>query len=361
MLLLMFVTTGCCGKPDRDSALKEQIGAMLVVGFRGTELSPDSHIVSDIRDLHIGGVILFDYDVPSCEFDRNIVSPAQLKRLIGDLKSLAGSPLIVSIDQEGGMVDRLKPRYGFPQTISARKLGAMNNRDSTERYAALTAATLEEAGININFAPCVDLDVNPQCPIIGLKERSFSADAAVVTDNARWWLEKQQALGVVGCLKHFPGHGSSAGDTHVGAADVTDTWSEAELAPYKALIEAGCVHMVMTSHIYHANLDPDYPATMSRAILTGILREKLGFDGVIITDDLAMGALVDNYSLDQILEKAIGAGADLLCLSNNGNSYDPEIARKAVDIIFGLVKSGKIERGRIEASYVRIQRLKERF
>jgi len=358
ILLLSLFFISCHGQSENDSILKKQIGQMLIVGFRGSELSPDNHIVSDIQQLNIGGVILFDYDGPSKSYNRNIVSVKQLKKLNQDLQNLTNEKLIISIDQEGGLVNRLKPKYGFPASISAEKLGKLNDEDSTKHYANLTAKTLKAAGFNVNFAPCVDVNINPKCPIIGGKERSFSDNPEIVFNNANWWLQEQQKLGVIGCIKHFPGHGSAETDTHLGTTDVTKTWKEEELLPYRDLVKTGNVHIIMTSHIYNANLDAKYPATMSKAILTGILREQLKFDGVIITDDLAMGAMVKNYSFEEILEKAINAGVNLLCLSNNGDSYDPEIAQKAVDTIFRLVRSGKIKRETIEASYTRITKFK---
>ncbi len=315
-LILISISLNCTGQNKSDLTLKKQIGQMLIVGFRGTELAPDNHIISDIQQLNIGGVILFDYDGPSKSYPRNISNPGQLKKLNQKLKSLTDGKLIISIDQEGGLVNRLKPKYGFPASVSAEKLGKLNNEDSTKYYAKLTAKTLKEAGFNVNFAPCVDLNITPQCPIIGGKERSFSKDTARVIKLAGWWLQAQQESGITGCIKHFPGHGSATADTHLGTTDVTNTWEKSELAPYRNLIKIGNVRMVMTSHIYNAKLDKKYPATMSKSILTGILRNELKFEGVIITDDLAMGAVVKNYSFEEILEKAINAGANLLCLSN---------------------------------------------
>ncbi len=335
--------------------LRTRIAQMLVVGFEGAELTEDNHIVRDIRDLHIGGVILFDFDQPALEYRRNIESPAQLKRLTGQLKAL-DSTLIISIDQEGGFVNRLKVRYGFPASVSAARLGRLNDPEATRRAAATMAQTLREAGVNVDFAPCVDLNINPNNPVIGAVERSYSADPDIVIEHAGIVLEELRKEGIAGCLKHFPGHGSSTADTHLSSADVTKTWRPEELEPYKAL--ARKAPMVMTSHIFNADLDPEYPATMSRKILTGILREEIGFRGVIITDDLAMGAMVDNYSLEQILVSAVNAGADMLCLSNNGDSYDPEIVPRAIEIIAAAVEDGRIPRSRINASYLRIKKLK---
>jgi len=355
---LLTVIAGGAQQAKEDAELKHKIAQMLMIGFRGMELKPDMPVYNDLKKLGIGGVILFDYDVPSKSAKRNISSPKQLKKLIADMQAAAPLKLLVAIDQEGGKVSRLKARYGFPPTVSAQYLGKMNNADTTAKYAAATAKTLSELGFNLNFAPAVDLNVNPNCPIIGKIERSFSADAEVVVQQAAIWLEEQQKQGVMGCIKHFPGHGSSAADTHLGIADVTNTWTAQELEPFRRLIVAGKVQVVMTSHVYNAKLDEDYPATMSKKIITGILREQLGFSGVVVTDDLAMSALVDHYDFDEILLKAIEAGADILCLSNNGKTYDDHISKKAVNIIFKAVKQGKITPERIEESYSRIMALK---
>jgi beta-N-acetylhexosaminidase len=365
LFLLLFCTISTLSLTAQifitDAELKQQIAQMLLIGFRGTELTPQHTIYSDIKNLGIGGVILFEYDVPSRSRPRNIKSPSQLAKLTKDMQAIAPVKLFVSIDQEGGKINRLRTTYGFPATVSAHYQGQVNNPDTTAYYADQTAVILEATGFNLNFAPCVDVNINPLCPIIGKLERSFSADPAIVTQHAGIWLDEQKKKGIIGCIKHFPGHGSSTVDTHLGIADVTRTWQKKELDPYRDLIKAGKVDMVMISHVYNAKLDNAYPATMSRMIITGILREQLGFDGVIVTDDLAMGAMTDHYSLEDILIHSILAGADLLCLSNNGTSYDPEIAKKAVDIIFKAVKDRKINQTRIMNSYNRILRLKARM
>lgn len=338
--------------------LKKQIGQMLMIGFRGMELSPGNHIMEDITQLNVGGVILFDYDMPSKKYGRNIKSPQQLQKLTADLQKLTDTKLLIAIDQEGGKVNRLRTVYGFPAAVSAKFQGK-NGVDTTVKYAAQTAVTLARLGINFNFAPCVDVDVNPLCPIIGKLERSFSADPDVVSQHAEIWLTEQTKQGVTGCVKHFPGHGSANSDTHTGAADVTGTWTSAELTPYRTLIRTGKVKAVMTAHVFNAALDARYPATMSEAVITGLLRRELGFEGVVVTDDLAMGALVDHYSLEEILVRAVLAGADVLCLSNNGKTYDPHIAQKAVAIIYKAVQDGRIPMQRIEESYARIMKLKQ--
>jgi beta-N-acetylhexosaminidase len=345
-------------QPNTDAELRRRIAQLLLIGFRGTELTPGSDIYNDIKELGIGGVILFDYDVPSHSRPRNIVSSIQLQKLIADMQAAAPVKLLVSIDQEGGKVSRLRKSYGFPPTVSAKYQGEINHPDTTAKYAAETAKILSQLGFNLNFAPCTDVDVNPSNPVIGKLGRSFSADPNIVAKHAEIWLDEQAKQGVTGCIKHFPGHGSSTADTHLGSADVTDTWTEQELIPYRALIRSGKANVIMTSHVFNAKLDAQYPATMSEKVITGILRGQLGFDGVVITDDLAMGAMVKHYTLDEILVHAVLAGADLLCLSNNGETYDPHVAQKAVDVIFNAVKDGRIPDQRIESAYERVMKLK---
>lgn len=357
--LLLLLMASFCGyaQPD-DVGLKDKIAQMLLVGFRGTELTNDNPIYHAVKTLHIGGVILFDYDVPSKSRPRNIQSSAQLTKLIAGLQQLSPAPLWVAIDEEGGKVSRLKSTYGFPHTVSAKFQGMKDDTAITAFYAAQTAATLAALGVNLNFAPCVDIDVNPDCPIIGKLERSFSIDPDKVVKHAGIWIAEHTKQSVLTCPKHFPGHGSATHDTHAGSVDVTATWQEAELIPYRKLIADNAVRLIMTSHVFNAHLDTTYPATFSKAILTGLLREQLGFTGIILSDDLAMGAIARHYPLEEALEKAINAGVDVLCLSNNGDAYDPHIADKALNIIYRLVRTGKITPQRIDQSYQRILRIK---
>ena len=353
LLALVFCSCGNATTGSSDTVpLDEAIGQMLLVGFRGTGIDDANHIVRDLRDYHVGSVILFDYDVPTGTRGRNIQSADQLQRLCSQLRSI-NPALLVGIDQEGGRVSRLSPRYGFPAVPTAKRLAALGD-DSLRHYAALTADMLHSLGINLNFAPVADVDVNPDCPVIGKLERSFSADTAVVAACCSIWASEQRKREVVSCLKHFPGHGSAKGDTHKGLVDVTKTWQRSELAPYRDVSRAG---MVMTAHVINRQLDPSgLPASLSPRI-TSLLRDTLGFQGVIVTDDLAMGAITDHYSLEETLRLALLAGADLLCLSNNGRQYDPDLVPKAVAIIKGLVADGTVSADRIQRSAARIRRL----
>jgi beta-N-acetylhexosaminidase len=345
-----------------DDTQKRKIAQMLLVGFRGTELAAGSAIYRDVTELGIGGVLLFDYDMPSRSRPRNILSKEQLTLLTGDLQNAAPVKLFIAIDQEGGRVNRLRSEYGFPASLSAKEMAAEAGRTGlTQAQAAQTATLLASMGVNVNFAPCVDLDLNPDNPVIGAFGRSFSADQDTVVRHASVWINAHRRRGIISGIKHFPGHGSSSGDTHDGWVDVTDLWQETELIPYRRLISsrsAGTSLMVMTSHVFNENLDPQYPATLSRAILTGILRESMQFSGVIVSDDMEMEAIRANYGFAEALEKAINAGVDLLCLSNNGSRYDPDLAQKAVEAIYRLVKEGKIPQERIEESWNRIMTVK---
>lgn len=339
------------------SALRDQLGQLLLVGFRGTRLEECGPILRDLREHRIGGVILFDQEMvdPSTR-RRNVESPEQLRTLVAGLRAAAGRPLIVAIDQEGGRVNRLKPDYGFPPSVSHEELGRRNAPEETYRAAEQTARTLVAAGINLNLAPVVDLDANASNPIIKGKGRSFSADPATVTRHATAFIQAHRAHGVRTCLKHFPGHGSAASDTHHGLVDVTATWNERELEPFRDLIRSGLADAVMSAHVFHARLDPRHPATLSAATLSGLLRQTLGFGGVICSDDMEMGAISTRYGLEESVPAAVEAGVDLLCFGNN-QRYDPDIAPKAIAILERAVISGRLSAERIAASVARIRTL----
>ncbi|GBD13305.1 Beta-hexosaminidase [bacterium HR24] len=206
----------------------------------------------------------------------------------------------------------------------------------------------------------MDVNLNPQNPIIGRLGRSFSADPRAVTDHALEFIRAHHQRGVLCTLKHFPGHGSSRADTHLGFVDVTDTWSPVELEPYRHIIAAGEADVVMTAHVFNARLDPDYPATLSRKTIGGLLRGELGFQGVVMSDDLQMGAIRERYSYERAVELCILAGVDLLAIANN-SIYEPDIVPRTVDLVERLVRQGRVPEERIRESYARIQRLKSRL
>jgi beta-N-acetylhexosaminidase len=341
-------------------SLENKIGQMLMVGFRGLKIGNDHPIVPDIQKRYLGGVVLFDYDVPTQTPVRNIESPAQVNELVADLQSFAPTPLLVAIDQEGGQIRRLKEELGFPPTVSAQYLGTMNDLTLTREQATIIAETLAQLGINLNLAPVVDLNTNPENPIIGRYERSFSADPNIVTAHALQFIKAHHEQGVLCTLKHFPGHGSSTGDSHLGLVDITNTWSPAELEPYANIIEAGQADAIMTAHVFNAHLDRDYPATLSKRIITGILREELNYDGVVISDDMQMGAIAQHYGFETAIQTTLEAGVDIIAIANN-SVYEEDVVTRTAALIKQLVQDGKISQARIDESYHRIQHLKQQL
>ena len=341
-------------KPD----LRTRIGQMLLVGFRGTSVDGSSPIVGDIAERHLGGVLLFDRYSGSSRV-RNIASPDQVASLVGTLQGVArgtrlGAPLLVAVDQEGGEVARLGPRNGFGGTYTAAMLGAINDVGFTEAQGAQIAWTLASVGINLNLAPVVDLYLSTGRGTIGGSSRSFSADPATVTAHAAAFVRGHRSAGVRTALKHFPGQGSAAGDTHLGAVDTTGSWTERELEPFAALIADGLADAVMTAHVYNAGIDRSNPASLSAAAVDGLLRGQLGFGGVVISDDLTMGAIRSNYRYEDAVARAVTAGVDLLTIAES----DGGVVARTIDVIERMVASGAIPESRIDASYARITALK---
>lgn len=350
--------------PAFPQTLREKIGQMLLLGFKGSTAADTALITRDLREHAIGNVILFDIDMTGTidsgqPGGRNVKSPEQLRELITHLQTQARTPLLVAIDQEGGRVNRLKPAYGFPDSVSHEVLGQRDDLAFTREQSAATARTLASLGINWNLAPVVDLDANPNNPIIKGKRRSFAADPAKVARHAAAFVEGHRAHGVLTCLKHFPGHGSAMGDTHLGFVDVTTTWQERELEPFRTLISSNRCDSVMSAHVFNSHLDAQLPSTLSRLVITGLLRERLGFSGVVLSDDMEMKAISSRYGIEHSIPAAINAGIDLLCFGNN-MSYDPDIGPKAVGIIERAVRDGLIPESRIDESCVRILALKRR-
>lgn len=340
--------------------LEKKIGQMLLLGFRGCEVGEDDPIARDIRELNLGGVIHFDYDMTLQRAERNIRSPEQVRALNASLQRYSDVPLLISVDQEGGKVSRLKEEYGFPPTVSAQELGEKDDPAETRRHAEQCAETLRSAGFNLNFAPDVDLRINPDNPIIGGKERSYSEDPKRVVRHACEVMRAHQEKGIACTIKHFPGHGSSVTDTHLGFTDVTESWREEELEPFETLISSGDCWSVMTAHIFNARLDPELPATLSARVIDGILRKRFRFEGVVFSDDMEMGAISSRYGLETALFHAIDAGVDILTFANNV-IYQPEVGRRAIGIIRRFVKEGKISEARIDQSYRRIGALKKKI
>ncbi len=360
-LILGSSLLSCLGTPEEEDRLDLWIGQMLMVGFRGTDPKEGDSFLQAVRDLHLGGVVLFDRDVPTRSPLRNIVSPQQVQKLTAQLQAVAEVPLLIAIDQEGGKIARLKARHGFSATPSQAELGRWDDQERTRSSAREVGELLASLGINLNFAPVLDLAVNPDNPIIAALERSYGADPDRVERHARWTIEEFHRAGVLSAVKHFPGHGASKEDSHLGLPDVTHLWSETELEPFRSLMSEQLPDLVMMAHLYNAQWDETYPATLSSAVITGILRQQLGFEGVVVSDDMKMGAIAQNYSLEESIELAVKAGVDILLFGNNSSSYDPQIAQKAFNILRKLVEGGTLSRDRIQQSYQRISDLKKKL
>ncbi len=340
--------------------LDTMIGQMIMLGFRGTTVDDSTPIAADLIHRHIGSVVLFDFDVASGQQGRNISSPDQVAGLCSSLSALSATPLLIAADQEGGLVQRLGPRNGFDAIPSPEEVGAGEDVAYAALVGAQTAGMLAAAGVNWNLAPVVDVNVNPTNPIIGDLGRSYSADPTLVASLATAVVDAHRARGILTCLKHFPGHGSSTGDSHLGFVDVTDTWIEDELIPYQAMVAAGAADTVMAAHVFNERLDPTYPASLSHATITTLLRETLGFDGVVVSDDLGMGAITQEYGFEEAIELAVLAGTDVLAFANN-LTYDADLGAKVHGTLRTLVEAGTIPVARIEQSYARVMALKGRL
>lgn len=333
------------------------LAQLFLVGFDGCSLDDSHWLTVALQQNPPGGVILFDRNVDGAV--QNFSSSAGLKALTAQLRELAAAPLLIAVDQEGGKVRRLKERDGFPGFPTAEELG----QSGPERCAASAAAMAEllaEHSINLNLAPVADLNLNPASPIIARYGRSFSSDPACAADCCRVFIEAHRRCGVACCLKHFPGHGSAKGDTHLGFVDITEDWQEIELEPYRLLIRDGLADVVMSAHVVHRGLDPEgLPASLSPAV-TALLRQRLGFGGLLIPDDLQMKAITSHYGYKEAVRRAVLAGADLLIVGGN-LSRSPEALAEGVSAVQELLDQGLLTEERIRTSLARITALHDKL
>ncbi len=337
LLFLLFTTF------IKADSLENKIAKMVIIGFDGVKLSSD--FSNEIRQYGIGGVILFS---------KNIKSPLQLKRLTTSLKNLQKEKFLIALDQEGGLVQRLKSKNGFFDTPRASEVSKLSVEEAKKVYKKM-AQMLSENGINCNFAPSVDLAINPNNPIIAKYGRSFSNDPKVVFKYASIFISLMKEEGVLSVIKHFPGHGSSHSDSHKGFVDVTDYWQRRELYPFWKLIDENRTNIVMSAHIFNKNLDAKYPATLSYLINQKLLRDKIGFKGVLISDDMQMGAISKNYDLNSSIALAINSGVDMLLFGNQLSS--PISLSDIIGRVKKMVENKKISINRINESNRRIKRI----
>lgn len=348
MLVLQSVSLG-------NEPLRKKIGQMIIVGFTGismTDTAPSIDTLrADIIERNLGGVILFR---------ANVKNPGQVSSLTSQLNSLSAVPLFIATDQEGGMVARLSSTNGYAKTNTAYRLGTVLDREDSTRFtASLMAGWLRDAGINFNFAPVVDVNVNPLSPAIGAKERSYSSNPLKVAEHAYYFIDEMHKKSIMTALKHFPGHGSAMTDTHLGFTEVTATWADSELVPYNRLIADNQLDIIMTAHIFNRNIDTVYPATLSYNTVTGILRNQMGYEGVVISDDMMMGAITRNFQFEDAVVNAINAGVDILLYASNLNNGS--VVRRIIDIVEKKVRQGIIPESRIDEAYNRIMDLKAKY
>lgn len=349
LIFLLLPLLACSQKKDD---LDKKIGQMILIGFPGREV--DTLLLNDIRAGKAGAIIYFEKNLPLTN------TYEAVKKMNEAFQKAAPTPLFICIDQEGGKVNRLKTKYGFPKSVTAAYIGKTKSLDTARYYANTTSATLAGIGFNVNFAPCVDLAVNPENTVIVKVERSYSRNADSVALFATEMVKQHRKNKVFTALKHFPGHGSSKEDTHFGVADVTGTWSDAEIKPYRSMMATGYVDAVMTSHIVNKNLDPKgLPGTLSKRIIDSLLRKKIGFNGVVFSDDMQMKAIAENFTLEETIKLAINAGVDIMCFSNNIPGSEDRTVDRVHRIIKKIIETGEIKRERIEESYKRIIEMKK--
>jgi beta-N-acetylhexosaminidase len=325
-----------------------RVGQRFMVGFEGLTASAD--VKALIREFGVGHVVLFA---------RNVAGPEQVADLVRELQSVARDagqerPLLVAVDQEGGRVARLKePWTTWP---SARAVGRVGSEDTARQVGAALAAEMKACGIRYDFAPCVDVDTNPKNPVIG--DRSFGDDPDLVGRLGVAMIRGLQENGVAACAKHFPGHGDTDLDPHLELPSVDHPRSRldaVELRPFRKAIEGG-VATVMTSHILVRAVDDTAPGTLSRRVVDGMLRRELGFEGAIVTDDLAMGAVAKHWTPAQVGVLAARAGCDLLELCKG---HDAQV--EMMEALIRALESGEIPFREAEAAEGRVRALKERF
>ena len=352
LLIFLFIIKLMAVESYTEDEIKKLIARTIIIGFDGQKLN--NSLKNDIQKYQLGGIILFDKYYKSKK-KKNIKNPTQLKKLITDIQEFSSYKMFISIDQEGGWVSRLNPKNGFPKILKASSIPEKGTIFAKKTYENLSKE-LNKLGINLNFAPVVDLSLNSKNKVIVYQGRSYSKKASEVVKYSNIFMEEMHKKNIISVLKHFPGHGSSIGDSHKGFVDVTNTWNKKELIPYQKLINENKVTMIMTAHVYNKNLDEKYPATLSTNINTHLLREKMNYKGLIITDDLQMKAISKHYTLKESLTKAINSGVNILLFGNH--IVDKNIKLKTIiDTIYYQIKKDKIKLSSIIKSNLLIKKI----
>lgn len=330
--------------------LEQKIGAMLMYGWAGEsreeDITVNCHAREIVREMEVGGVVLLG---------RNVADDLRVTaNTLNELQSMSREPLLMNVDQEGGMVARFSEGVTvFPSNMA---LGATGSPELAYKAAAATASELIALGVNYNYAPSVDVNNNPDNPIIGT--RSYSESPEVVAEFGVQAIRGYQDHGMIACAKHFPGHGDTAIDSHLALPSVPyprERLEAVELRPFRAAVAAG-VSSVMTTHIVFPALDTERPSTLSPAIVTGLLREEIGFDGVVVTDCMEMKAIADNFGTPEAAVMAIEAGVDIVLVCHTLSTQ-----REVREAILKAVKDGRISESRIDQSVERIRAMKRGY
>ena len=327
-------------------SLKEKIGQLLIVGFEGIELNNDIEVLID--DYKVGGVILFSRNITDSNLTFKLINDIKQKNLQGNI------PLLISVDEEGGRVSRLTKE--FKELPSAKTIGSINNRDISFGYGKIIGQRLNSLGFNLDFAPVLDINSNPKNPVIG--DRAFGADKERVTKNSMQVINGLNEEKIIPVVKHFPGHGDTSIDSHEGLPIVDKTKEDLEsleLVPFKNAIEKN-IDSIMVGHILFNKIDKEYPATMSKQIITKILREELDFNGVVFSDDMTMGAIIQNHTIEQASIKFLESGGDILLICHGRDN--PKLVFEAIE---KAVDNSIINESEINQKVYRILNLKEKY
>lgn len=343
--------------PAHAQSLEQMAGQMIVVGFAGDSVGDKSvaALRADIAAGTLGGVMYLKTNVASLKAVRQMNAAFR--------EASPALPPFLTLDQEGGAVERLTSDVGFTEVPNAETVAARNNPAGAEAIYARMAKGIAEVGFTVNFGPVVDLSTNPRNQVIAKYGRAFSSDASTVAAYARAFVDAHQGAGVLTALKHFPGHGSSTADSHEGFVDITRSWDKAELEPYRELITAGDADMVMVGHLYHADYSggsAQLPSSLSPDWVTGVLRNDLGYDGVVISDDLEMGAIREHFSLKDTVVRSVRAGVDVLLFSNTAKPR-LSLADEVRAILVAEAEADPAFAARIRESHGRIVALKKRI
>ncbi|GJL98096.1 MAG: glycosyl hydrolase [Hyphobacterium sp.] len=336
---------------DGSLTLRQKAARMLLMGFIGDNTATDgaAAIAGHLQNGRIGGVLFLRHNVRSRE------GVEGLTRQFGEIAPNAW----MAVDQEGGAVQRLSSDLGYSPIPRAYVISEEQSVDEARTLYSGAAVEFRQAGFNLNLAPVADVQ-DDENGVIGRWGRGYGADGERIAEYAGAFIEAFEREGAACAIKHFPGHGRSSGDSHHGFVDISESWSDAELDPFRRLIDAGQAHLIMGGHLTHTGLDPaGNPVTFSRPILTDLLRGQMGYQGALVTDDLDMGAIRENYNQREAVIRSIQAGNDMIMMSNSA-APDPELPQRFADWIEAAVAAGELTETRIDESVARLTILRQR-